>query len=504
MSATSPTPGGKRLDSWKEIAAFFGRDERTVSRWEKDQGLPVHRLPGTKGRVYAYANELTAWAAAPKNADAELTGETSAIGSEVGASGLTVISRRRDAVNSPPVEAPPAVEARASSGTNHTKTNRSRMLRLLAVAGLGVGALALVLIPPRVNRNPKSTGHESVTPRHASSGSAVLASTPSHDPEAEQLYLKGRYYWNKRTPDDLNKALDYFMQAVVHDPNYAQAYVGLADCYNLMREYTLMPSSEAYPRALAAAKKAVELDEQSSEAHASLAFVAFFGMWDVATGEREFRRAIDLNPNNGAAHHWYANALMAQHRMPEALTEIDRGQALDPASTSILADKGNILLAAGRSDEALSLLQQMESREPAFRSTHSYLKSVYLNKQDYPGYLAESRTDALLMHDNNALSIATAAENGFLKGGARGLFEATLQVQKKLYAQHSLPPIELAKTYAMLGNNDEALRYLKAAYDERDGALMFVEIYSQFASLHDDPAYRDLLARMNLSGQSTP
>ena len=504
MSATSLTPGGKRLDSWKEIAAFFGRDQRTVSRWEKDQGLPIHRLPGTKGRVYAYANELAAWAAAPKNADAELTGETSAIGSEVGASGLTVISGRRDAVNSPPVEARSAGEARTSSGTNHTKTNRSRMLRQLAAAALGAGALALVFIPARVNRNAKSAGHESVMQRQALSGSAVLASTPSHDPEAEQLYLQGRYYWDKRTPEDLNKALDYFMQAVVHDPNYAQAYVGLADCYNLMREYTLMPSSEAYPRALAAAKKAVELDGQSSEAHASLAFVSFFGMWDVATGEREFRRAIDLDPNNGAAHHWYANALMAQYRLPEALTEIDRAQTLDPASTSILADKGNILLSAGRTDEALSLLRQMESREPAFRSTHSYLKSVYLNKRDYPGYLAESRKDALLVHDDNALSIASAAENGFLTGGARGLFEATLQVQKKLYAQHSLPPIELAKTYAMLGNNHEALRYLKAAYDERDGALLFVEIYSQFASLHDDSAYRDLLARMNLPGQNTP
>jgi tetratricopeptide (TPR) repeat protein len=332
----------------------------------------------------------------------------------------------------------------------------------------------------------------------------VLASTPSHDPEAEQLYLKGRYYWNRRTPDDLNKALDYFMQAVVHDPNYARAYVGLADCYNLMREFTLMPSSEAYPRALAAAKKAVELDDQSSEAHASLAFVSFFGMWDVATGEREFRRAIDLNPNNGTAHHWYANALLAQHRLPEALTEIDRAQALDPASTSILADKGNILFIAGKKDEALNLLKQMESREPAFRSPHGYLKGGYLGMQDYPDYLAEWRKEAQLMHDDNDLTIASAAEKGFAAGGSRGLFEATLKVQKKLYAQHSLPAMTLAQTYALLGNRAEALRYLKIAYDERDGALLFVQIFSQFNGLHNDPAYRDLLAKMNLPVQSAP
>jgi tetratricopeptide (TPR) repeat protein len=508
MSASNPTSGGKRLDSWKEIAAFFGRDERTVSRWEKDQGLPVHRLPGTKGRVYAYTDELTAWAAAPKNAVATLAEDSSAVQSGTGApditqgsihgsiQGLTLVSGGSSPVDSAPVETPLPEPAEATR-TGH-KMQRGTTIRLVAAAALGLAAVALVLIPPRANRAPKTTAHEVAPPRQAASGSDVLASTPSHDPEAEQLYLKGRYYWNRRTPDDLNKALDYFMQAVVHDPNYAQAYVGLADCYNLMREYTLMPSSEAYPRALAAAKKAVELDEQSSEAHASLAFVSFFGMWDVATGEREFRRAIDLNPNNGTAHHWYANALLAQRRLPESLIEIDRAQALDPASTSILADKGNILFIAGRKDEAVSLLKQMENREPAFRSPHGYLKGGYLRMQDYPDYLVEWRKEAQLMRDDNAIAIVTEAEKGFAAGGARGLFEATLQVQKKLYAQHSLPPMELARTYALLGNKDEALRYLKLAYDERDGDLLFVQIYSQFNSLHDEPAYRDLLARMNL------
>jgi tetratricopeptide (TPR) repeat protein len=121
----------------------------------------------------------------------------------------------------------------------------------------------------------------------------------------------------------------------------------MADCYDLLRKYTRMPVREAYSRALAAAQKAVELDGQSSEAHASLGFVSFFGMWDVATGEREFRRAIDLNPNHSVGHHWYANGLLALHRLPEALERIDRAQALDPASSAILADKGNILLVAG-------------------------------------------------------------------------------------------------------------------------------------------------------------
>jgi tetratricopeptide (TPR) repeat protein len=497
MSASNPTTGGKRLDSWKEIAAFFGRDERTVNRWEK-LGLPVRRLPGTKGRVYAYTEELSAWSAAPKNAS-ELTGDSSAGVPEPGAPGLTVVGGRRIVIDSGSSERPSA------QGVGLGSTGRRRStIRVAVAAVLGVGALALVIFPPRVDRSSKTAGRAVASPRQGSPGSAVLASTPSHDPEAEQLYLKGRYYWNKRTPDDLNKALDYFMQAVVHDPNYSQAYVGLADCYDLMREYTLMPSSEAYPRALAAAKKAVELDDQSSEAHASLAFVSFFGMWDIVTGEREFRRAIDLNPNNPVPHHWYATSLMALRRFPEAFVEIDRAQVLDPASTAIVADKGVILLVAGRRDEALGLLKQMEIREPAFRSPHIYLKYLYSRDRDYPNFLSELRKDALLVHDDSALTVATAAEKGFSAGGPRGMLEAMLQVQRKLYAQHTLPPTDLALTFVLLGNKSEALQCLKAAYEQRDSALLFVETYPEFDTLHDDPTYRDLLAGMNLPVQSAP
>jgi len=146
----------------------------------------------------------------------------------------------------------------------------------------------------------------------------------------------------------------------------------------------------------------------------------------------------------------------------------------------------------------------METREPAFRSPHGYLKGAYLTKRDYPNYLSEMRKEALLVHDDSELAIVTAAEKGFATGGARGLFVATLQVQKKLYAQNSLPPTALAQTFALLGNKSEALRYLKIAYEQRDATLLFVEIFSEFDTLHDDPAYRDLLARMKLSVQKAP
>lgn len=456
MAQPSPINPDRRLDSWKEIAAFFGRDERTVRRWEKENVLPVHRVPGgAKGRVFAYGSELSQWLSTPQ------------------------------ALN----------RATISPGTqtDQVQLERKRVTPATAVKWAAVfGLCALLAGGILVYRK---------THRFAVQASDAPPPPASHRvaaPEAVQFYLQGRYYWNKRTPEDLNTALDYFMQAIVHDPNYAQAYVGLANCYNLMREYTMMPSAEAYTRALAAAKKAVELDDQSSEAHASLAFVSFFGMWDVATGEHEFRRAIDLNPNDPVPHHWWANALLALHHWPEALAEIERAQTLDPSSSAILADKGNILSVAGRPDDALRLLQQMEKSKPEFRSPHLYLKYIYFRKQQYPDFLSESHKDALAMKDDSALAVANAATKGFAQGGKQGMLKAMLQEQEKLHAHHSISPVDLAWTEANLGNKTEALKYLAAAYDQRDGSLLFLEVYPEFNSLQDQPGYRDLLARMNL------
>ena len=331
--------------------------------------------------------------------------------------------------------------------------------------------------------------------------STTPASTPTHhaaNPEAEEFYLKGRYYWEKRTPDSLTKAVDSFTQAIVHDPNYAQAYVGLADSYNLLREYTVMPSSEAYPRALSAAKKAVELDDQSSEAHASFAFVSFFGMWDAATADREFRRAIELNPSNAAAHHWYATYLTCLRRYTESVAEIERAQALDPGSKSVLADKAALLFAGGRQQEAIALLKQMEENEPDFMSPHRYLKRIYLQMGDYPHYLIEARKEALLMHDSSALAVADATEKGFAAGGGKGLLEALRLKEKQLYDRGLFSPYFFAETCAMMGRKQEALRYLQTAYDLHADGVPEMENDHAFDNLHDEPAFRRMLAEIGL------
>ncbi len=487
-TAGNPAPNGRhRLDSWKEIAAFFGRDERTVNRWEKELGLPVHRLPGrAKGPVYAYADELAAWMATPHEEGASEPGNVTVSG---------------DAQLGPVLVLASAVEPESASTASPTREVRLRWMTsgwfvaggMLAVAGL----LGWVLLQDSRLPSLRTKSTKNISEQSSSAG-VVQASTPPHNPEAEQLYLKGRYYWNRRTPDDLIKAVDFFTQAIVKDPGYSNAYVGLADCYNLLREYTLMPPSEAYPRALAAAQKAVELDDKSSEAHASVAFASFYGRWDVATADREFQRAIELDPENAVAHHWYATYLAMLRRLPESLTEIDRAQALDPTSTSILADKGDLLLVAGNTDEALALLKQMEATDPNFVSIPRYLKNVYFAKSDYPNFLAEWRKEALLVHDAASLALVTDAEKGYAAGGEKGMLERILALQKKLNVKELVSPFDVARTCALLGKQTEALRYLKLAYDRRDPLLIAVKADTAFDSLREDAGYRDLLARIGL------
>jgi DNA-binding winged helix-turn-helix (wHTH) protein/Tfp pilus assembly protein PilF len=345
-------------------------------------------------------------------------------------------------------------------------------------------------------------GFRQITAAGNSPHSAANAGLHPANQEAKDLYLQGRYYWNKRTPDDLQKAVDYFTQAIVHDPGYSDAYVGLADSYDLLREYSAMKSSEAYPRALAAAREAVELDDKSSQAHASLAYVSFWGMWDATTADREFRRAIQLDPNNANAHHWYSPVLETMGRYTEALTEIERAQALDPTSKSVLADKGIILDEIGRRQEALDLLRQMEKAEPEFVSPPRYLGRIYLNMGDYPNYLVELRKTAVLSHDSTALVVASAAEKGYAAGGAHAMFENIRNEQQKLYDQGKFSPLALAGTCALEGNKRDALKYLKIAYDQHEDDVVGVAGNRLFDNLHDDPEMQQILAGVKIQRAS--
>jgi tetratricopeptide (TPR) repeat protein len=315
---------------------------------------------------------------------------------------------------------------------------------------------------------------------------------------AAAMYLKGRYYWNKRTPEDLQKAVDYFTQSIVADPGYAKAYVGLADCYGLLREFAAMPDNEAWPRALAAARKAVELDDSLAEAHGTLGFDLFYGLLDLKGGEREFKRAVELNPNYAEAHQWYATSLMSVGRFTEASDEMERARELQPASRSILSDQGLLLFYQGKSAQAIEQLRQVETAEPAFRSAHSYLSVIYFGQKDCKNYLLESRKAAEAAHDAAELAVVDAAEQGFAAGGWRGMLEARLRVQKKLASEGRYQQYFVAQSYALLGRKREALEYLDASCKKKELYMTILSVDPTLSSLHTEPVYRSLVGQLGL------
>ena len=311
-------------------------------------------------------------------------------------------------------------------------------------------------------------------------------------PEAEELCLRGVYYWQKRTPQSLNQAVDLFTQAIVRDPEYAPAYVGLAKCYLLLREFSVMPDAEAYPRARAAAQKALDLDDSSAEAHCSLAFISFWWNWNAAAADREFRRSLALDPSSALAHHWYATFLDTRDRRREALQQIEVAQKLEPTSTSILADKGLLLFHSGLRDAAVTLLAQLQKAEPAQQSSYRYLARIYLTDANYAAYLRQLTSYADLSGDPVTQSIAAAARKGFAAGGGKGMLEYMLTVQTAFYRDRQLPAYVLAQTCALLGRNSEAVSWLEAAAREPSDAFLGYRTDESLSALRADPAYRKL------------
>ena len=465
--------GNHRLDSWKEIAAFFGRDERTVRRWEKERGLPAHRVPGgERGGVFAYTEELREWL---KGRAGELEAAESGTIREVGASEEIERAPTSEPSKSPAVLAQ-VLELRPPPAPPKTSVTRI----VVWLAPLMVVGLIVAL----------SFSHRETRYKNA------LAAPHPPNAEAQELYLKGEYHWTKRTPEDLNKAVDYFTQSIVKDPSYAQAYVGLANCYNLLREFSVMPPDKAYPRALAAAQRAVDLDDTSAGAHNSLAFATYYWNWDPVTAEREYKRALELDPNFVQGYHWYATFLLTSGRFPEALDQIEQARKLDPSSTTIQADKAYILFSAGRKSEGLALLKQLESTDPALATTHGYMAQIYFDRKDYANFFAESKQAAQLRHDEAALAIANAAERGFAAGGVNGMRESMIPVQKEMVDRDLGSAYDLAATCALLGQKEDALRYLQTAYERRETGLLYLSRNPDFNALHDDLVYKEITERV--------
>ncbi len=485
MTGSESNKSGQRLDSWKEIAAYFDRDEKTVRRWEKEFGLPVYRYPGSRGRIYGFVEELQEWARSSRPQETEDVG----VGQGEDLAYATAPSSAPSSVPSPIIVLPIRVQPTPEPDSRVAITGWRGRWRwfLLAAASL---LLAVGFATWQIASGGRARAISSAHPAH----------TPV--PAAEELYLRGRYSWNKRTPESLNQAVDYFTQAIVLDPADAKSYAGLADTYNLLPEYTGMSDTEAFRRAFAASSKAVELDDSSAEAHASLGFVLFCWKWDAAGAEHEFQRAIALNPNYAVALHWYSNTLIEQGRYQEALALMNRAQQLDPTSPSIRADRSFLIFNLGHRQEGIALLKQMESTDPGFASPHSYLSHIYLADLDCLNYLAEARQAATMLGDADALAAVGAAEKGFAQGGATAMLRSLLAVQRKQFALGRIPAFLLADTCALLGDKAATLSYLRESFRRREISHLAVRLQLPLRGFLNDPEFDKLLKQPDLSPPS--
>ena len=456
----------------------------------------MRRLPGARGGVYAYSDDLAQWMENPTQGVRDIAGGGGVGNAPKGES--STVSQPSHGAGAVGVLEPPITPRPELTDAKPRVAGKSGNTRRLLLASCSL----IVVIAGTILLFRQSQSNEI---RGDAAGTQASAITRHHAPtaKAQELYLRGRYYWNKRTPADLQKALEYFQQAIAIDPDFALAYVGLADSYNLLREYSAMPEDEAYKKAIAAARKAIELDDSLADAHNSLAFDLFYGTLDKPGAEREFQTALKLNPNSELAHHWYATYLATVGRTSEALEQIEIARQLNSSSTSILADKGMILYYAGRTDEAIALLKQLEQTEPYFLSTHRYMALIDLMTGKYELYLGEDRKVAVLSKNDAEEAIVEAAAKGFRHGGAVNMLSARLGEERKLFAEGRLSAYRLAETSSLMGQRQEALNYLRVSRERRESALSALLVDPMLVSLHDDPSYRKLITQVGLAQVAT-
>ncbi len=331
-----------------------------------------------------------------------------------------------------------------------------------------------------------------LTPREQ----AALKSVEVVNPEAYESYLRGRYFWNKRTVDELRVALAYFNQAIELDPKYARSYSGLADTYALLGDwqYAAMTPNEAFPKAKAAAIKALELDSALSEAHNSLAFILDGFDWDLDAGGREFRRAIELNPGYATAHHWYAWHLSLLGQYDEAIAEMRKAQNLDPLSLIINADLAEILILAHSYDESMQQSLKTIEMDPNFALAHNQLAEAYIQKHMYDKAVAEMRK-AVQLSGNSPKCIANLAR-AYVLSGKRNEAVQLLNGLKKRSDPGNSSALEIATIYASLGDTNEAMNWLDKAYNDRFNPGVLLR--PGFDPLRSDPRFQDLERRIGL------
>jgi serine/threonine protein kinase/Flp pilus assembly protein TadD len=313
--------------------------------------------------------------------------------------------------------------------------------------------------------------------------------------EAYQLYLKGRYFWNKRFEIGLKKGLEFFQQAIEKDKGYTLAYSGLADCYILLPWYGIFSQKEAYQKAREAARKALEIDDKLAEAHTSMAFVKLLSDWDWVAAEKEFKQAIELNAKYSTAHHWYAFYLFFRARFDEAIAEMEKALELNPFSLIINCDFGFVLYYSRQYDRAIEVLKKTLEMDPNFVSAHSFLGVVYLQKSMYKEALAEFRKEKEpskgWMQNVEAVVGITHMRMG-KKKEAQKILEDMVERRKHEYVS----PYHIALLSFNLGENELGFEWLDKAYKEHEDWLLYLKVEPLFDSVRSDPRFTKLLKKI--------
>jgi tetratricopeptide (TPR) repeat protein len=436
----------ERLESWKEIAAYLNCSERTAKRWEKTRQLPVRRLPGASGGVFANRLEVAVW----RSGD-----------------GLLPEPAAEGGPKAPDVSTP-GVQGRAAGQA----TWWPRWIAAAVILGVSVGG-AVHAFHSRRPMTAKPAGH--VAPR-----------------EAQDLYLRGRFYWNKRTASDLERAMSDFQAAATLDPSYAQPYAGMADVYALEPQFGTTPPATAFPRMLELARRALALDPDLPEGHRALAFGLLYWDWDRAASQREFERAIELNPRDATTLHWYANALQQTQNVAAAMPLIDKARELEPTDRSILSDRATILADLGHMAEANEAWDTIEASEPTYLPPHLHRSGFAEFQRQSDLYLGELKAIAAITHSPDDLRRWRTGIEAYRRGGWKALLNAEADLNAEFARQHGAGYFYTALSLDEASRDKEALEFVELAYQRRDFAFLLLPDPSHFSGLAGNARFEAL------------
>jgi serine/threonine protein kinase len=375
-----------------------------------------------------------------------------------------------------------------SSELTDTRTNRNlwgdqydrKMSDLLSVQQDITGAISAKL-RERLSSEPKKE----------------VAKGGTNDPEAYQLYLKGRYYWGKRTPESLEKSKEYFNQAIQKDPNYAQAYVGLADYYNVVSDYSPVPESEAAAGARAAAEKAVAIDGSLAEAHNALA-ASYWARLEFPDAEKEFQRALELNPNYANAHHWYGQFLSWDARSTEGISHLRRAVELDPLNMQYNTNLGQALGNARQYDASVEQLKKTLEMDPNYAQAVGQLSWEYFEMGKYDLWLETWKKSTVLFQRADELAIAEDVSRVYSKSGLKPALLRRIEMRKQQASRRYVDPTDIAYDYAALGDKEQTFAWLDKAAAEKSGGLESIKVIPAMDPWRSDPRYVALLQRIGL------